>query len=44
LRYAAKVGTIAREASDYWQKFIALMTAQRTSIKVDLGYASKESE
>jgi hypothetical protein len=41
---AAKVGTFAREASDYWDKFIALMAAQRTPVKVDLDFASKESK
>jgi hypothetical protein len=41
---AAKVGTFAREASDYWNKFIALMAAQRTPIKVDLDFASRESK
>jgi len=41
---AAKVGTFEREASDYWQKFIQLMAAQRTPIKVDLDFASKESQ
>jgi hypothetical protein len=41
---AAKVGTFAREASDYWDKFIALMAAQRTPIKVDLDFASRESK
>jgi len=41
---AAKVGTFAREASDYWNKFIALMAAQRTPIKVDLDFASRGSQ
>lgn len=41
---AAKVGTFAREASDYWDKFIALMAAQRTPVKVDLDFASRGSE
>src|SRR5262245_10806310 len=41
---AAKVGTFAREASDYWEKFIQLMAAQRTPIKVDLDFASRESK
>jgi hypothetical protein len=41
---AAKVGTFEREASDYWQKFITLMAAQKTPIKVDLDFASRGSE
>jgi hypothetical protein len=41
---AAKVGTFAREASDYWNKFIALMAAQRTPVKVDLDFASRGSQ
>jgi len=41
---AAKVGTFAREASDYWDKFIALMAAQKTPIKVDLDFASMGSK
>lgn len=41
---AAKVGTFQREASDYWQKFLQLMAAQRTPIKVDLDFASRGSE
>jgi hypothetical protein len=41
---AAKVGAIAREASDYWDKFIALMAAQRTPVKVDLDFASRGSQ
>jgi hypothetical protein len=41
---AAKVGTFAREASDYWDKFIALMAAQKTPIKVDLDFASRGSQ
>lgn len=41
---AAKVGTFAREASDYWQKFLQLMAAQRVPIKVDLDFASRGSE
>src|SRR5262249_52899914 len=39
----AKGGTFAREASDYWQKFLQLMAAQRTPIKVDLDFASRGS-
>jgi hypothetical protein len=41
---AAKVGTFEREASDYWQKFMTLMAAQKTPIKVDLDYASRGSQ
>jgi hypothetical protein len=41
---AAKVGTFAREASDYWQKFLQLMAAQKTPIKVDLDFASRGSQ
>jgi hypothetical protein len=41
---AAKVGTFEREASDYWDKFIALMAAQKTPIKVDLDFASRGSQ
>jgi hypothetical protein len=40
----AKVGTFARETSDYWQKFLQLMAAQRTPVKVDLDFASRGSE
>jgi hypothetical protein len=41
---AAKVGTFAREASDYWNKFIALMAAQKTPVMVDLDFASRGSQ
>lgn len=41
---AAKGGTFAREASDYWAKFLALLAAQRTPIKVDMDFASRGSE
>jgi hypothetical protein len=41
---AAKVGTFAREASDYWNKFLALMAAQKTPVKVDLDFASRGSQ
>jgi len=41
---AGKVGTFPREASDYWNKFVALMAAQRTPIKVDLDFASRGSQ
>jgi hypothetical protein len=41
---AAKCGTFPREASDYWQKFVALMGMQRVPVKVDLDFASKGSE
>jgi hypothetical protein len=41
---ASKVGAFPREASDYWDKFMALMAAQRTPIKVDLDFASRGSK
>jgi len=41
---ASKVGTFQREASDYWDKFMAMMAAQRTPIKVDLDFASRGSK
>jgi hypothetical protein len=41
---ASKVGTFAREATDYWQKFGVAMAAQRTPLNISLDLASRGSQ